>query len=139
MSDLQLKLDLLVLDYLLSRRGLPTDVVLKFGSLLPQGTIEHLEGQTQARLMLRLLVDGHANGLSEDTITCLNIISSLPVRDGTATSFRPAPQLIKQVRAYTPVCCCAHLTGACAADGRVLYAAVVRAFALGGRRADWYR
>ena len=96
MGDLIQKVDLLVLDYLLAKQGLPTDTALKFGELLPAGTIEALAGPSQARLMLRLLLDGHKS-LSEDTVACLGILGNVDVRDVTHLSIAPPPELATQV------------------------------------------
>ena len=96
MGDLTSRVDLLVLDYLLAKRGLSTDSALKFGELLPPGTIEALAGPSQARLMLRLLLDGQ-KALSEDTLTCLGILANVDVRDVTQLSIAPPPDLLTQV------------------------------------------
>ena len=96
MENLTHRVDLLVLDYLLAKRGLPTETALKFGELLPQGTVETLAGPSQARLMLRLLLDGHKT-LSEDTLTCLGMLANVDVRDVTASSVAPPAELVAQV------------------------------------------
>lgn len=96
MGELTQRVDMLVLDYLISKRGLATESALKFGELMPAGTIEALAGPSQARLMLRLLLDGHKT-LSEDTITCLTILGSVDVRDVTNAAIAPPPELFAQV------------------------------------------
>ena len=101
MGDLQHRLDVLVLDYLLSKRGLTTEWTLKLGELLPPGTVETLAGAPQARLMLRLLLDNH--NISEDTTTCLGMLKNVEGDRsdmfGPVTGVAPEAELLTEVPA----------------------------------------
>ncbi|KAK9791373.1 hypothetical protein WJX73_003207 [Symbiochloris irregularis] len=108
MGDLKARLDLMVLDYLLSKRGLSTDWALKFGELLPPGTVEGLSGAPQARLMLRLLVD--PQNITGDTITCLGMLAQVDRNrnavDGPHVNVAPDPELVRQVKTELVVQAC---------------------------------